>query len=597
MASYGTCKYASSGCTFSHDVAGVQAALHAHVTAASSSSSAPSSSAPPPSTSPSAAMNANAAPFSVGASSSSSSSISLEQAAKSAREFVPTGSMGSVGVGTPLASPSPPAGVVHTMGGKSYFVVGEGPPDELVIGLGNPDDEAGESGQGKGGKVQKGPRYVPIPMHYFAAPLPHAGAPELAQKELLEAFTSPVLRARLAKNNALLLAHTDAEDGSVPSRVGRYHTLFPLDDAGMRESVSEVFRMRTSVYKGISGDDGAAYALRRVDGFRLTHENAISLVDMWRSVSHSNIVSLREAWTSKDFGERAMVFVYDYYPDAKSLTQIYFRGPLSALIPEPRLWSYTVQLITALAAIHNSSLAVRSLAPSKILVTPTGRLLINCVGMMDILNADTLPALPLAIVEDVYALGKILLGLSAAPLGPADPAAALSFVESRYSPEWTNLLRLLAAGPRNGKYPSATELASMITPHVLIELDRAQKEADILEGELAKELENGRLFVLAAKLGMINERPPEDMPDPNWGETDNRYLLSLFRDYVFHQVDNSGAPVLDLGHIVEALNKLDIGSDEQIMLLSRNQQSVIVLSYADIKGFVSSALDDLARPR
>ena len=39
----------------------------------------------------------------------------------------------------------------------------------------------------------------------------------------------------------------------------------------------------------------------------------------------------------------------------------------------------------------------------------------------------------------------------------------------------------------------------------------------------------------------------------------DRYLLKLFRDFVFHQVGDDGAPLLDWGHIAEALAKLDAG--------------------------------------
>jgi len=45
--------------------------------------------------------------------------------------------------------------------------------------------------------------------------------------------------------------------------------------------------------------------------------------------------------------------------------------------------------------------------------------------------------------------------------------------------------------------------------------------------------------------------------DPAWAESGgNRYLLRLFRDYVYHQVDEEGRPVLDLGHIVHSLNRV-----------------------------------------
>lgn len=44
--------------------------------------------------------------------------------------------------------------------------------------------------------------------------------------------------------------------------------------------------------------------------------------------------------------------------------------------------------------------------------------------------------------------------------------------------------------------------------------------------------------------------------DPEWSETGDRYLLKLFRDYLLHQVTESGAPWIDFAHIVSTLNKV-----------------------------------------
>ena len=119
---------------------------------------------------------------------------------------------------------------------------------------------------------------------------------------------------------------------------------------------------------------------------------------------------------------------------------------------------------------------------------------------------------------------------------------------------------------------------------------------DHLEGELAKELENGRLTRLLCKLGFINERPEFDM-DPSWSETGDRYLLKLFRDYVFHQVDENGEPILNLAHVVQCLNKLDAGHPEKIMLVSRDELSCIVVSYKDLKRCLEETFLELIRRR
>lgn len=44
--------------------------------------------------------------------------------------------------------------------------------------------------------------------------------------------------------------------------------------------------------------------------------------------------------------------------------------------------------------------------------------------------------------------------------------------------------------------------------------------------------------------------------DTKWSETGDRYLLKLFRDYLFHQVTETGKPWIDMAHIITCLNKV-----------------------------------------
>ena len=120
---------------------------------------------------------------------------------------------------------------------------------------------------------------------------------------------------------------------------------------------------------------------------------------------------------------------------------------------------------------------------------------------------------------------------------------------------------------------------------------------------------------------------------PEWAETGDRYLLKLFRDYVFHQnsadercprseitsmrcpalpcaqnpphptpphptpphptpslLDVTVAscavrrtrldrcvPVVDYAHVVETLNKLDAAAPERVVLMSRDEQSLLTV--------------------
>ena len=47
------------------------------------------------------------------------------------------------------------------------------------------------------------------------------------------------------------------------------------------------------------------------------------------------------------------------------------------------------------------------------------------------------------------------------------------------------------------------------------------------------------------------------------------------------------------GHMIEALNKLDVGSQEHIVLLSRNEIDMLVVSYADMKRCLETCFQEV----
>lgn len=77
----------------------------------------------------------------------------------------------------------------------------------------------------------------------------------------------------------------------------------------------------------------------------------------------------------------AIVFAYDYHPLSKTLAETHFgpnprypnptrqHQPTGPIVPEQVLWSYIVQVASALKVIHSAGLAARVIEPSKILLT------------------------------------------------------------------------------------------------------------------------------------------------------------------------------------------------------------------------------------
>jgi PAB-dependent poly(A)-specific ribonuclease subunit 3 len=91
-------------------------------------------------------------------------------------------------------------------------------------------------------------------------------------------------------------------------------------------------------------------------------------------------------------------------------------------------------------------------------------------------------------------------------------------------------------------------------------------------------------------MGFINERP-EYENSPQWRESGDRVLLKLFRDYVFHQVSDAGEPVVDLAHVLACLNKLDAGTDERIMLVSRDELACFIVTYKEVFPFMRRLME------
>lgn len=63
----------------------------------------------------------------------------------------------------------------------------------------------------------------------------------------------------------------------------------------------------------------------------------------------------------------------------------------------------------------------------------------------------------------------------------------------------------------------------------------ASQRPTIAKNTQYSEYDNGRLLRLLLKLGTLNERPDQGGVG-EWSETGERYILKLFRDYLFHQV-------------------------------------------------------------
>lgn len=328
----------------------------------------------------------------------------------------------------------------------------------------------------------------------------------------------------------------------------------------------------------------------------------------WKKVHNANIVSLHDCFTTRAFGDSSLVFVTDYHPLAKTLADLHpvniaykTQRPASAAPPERILWTYLVQLASALNAIHNNGLAARLMSSGKIISTGKTRIRLNVCGIINVVNPTDSSATPALQEEDLRQLGQLILSLATSSQSTPNLVKSLDSAMRNYSEKLRSLVAsLLGMGNAKDIIDNVDALQRSLASPAFTVLDEIQHNEDVLYGELNQELENGRLVRLLTKLGFINERPELIEHDHNhqnvsWSETGERYYLKLFRDYVFHQVNAEGKPVTDLGHVLACLNKLDAGIEEKITLVTRDEQNVIIVSYRDLKRGLEAAFQDLMR--
>merc|ERR1719414_2929928 len=272
-------------------------------------------------------------------------------------------------------------------------------------------------------------------------------------------------KIEILKRQQICLSQVNPEmHPEIPSQVDNFTNLCPLESTSSNLlQKSHTFGYVTTVYKATNIKENQHVAMRRVQNFKLVNSKCMVLVEQWRKLSHSNLVALRQVFTTKEFGDQSIIFVYDFYPGAETLMAKHFTNSSSlpgnssfmdpygygpdgqrpapfgpgmhsrpgnrpnvnsylgqqnnGMLPEPLIWTYVVQLTSALRTIHQAGLACRTLDPTKIIVTNNDRLLLNCCGMFDVLTFDPTASNPMAAMahyqqEDLIALGKIVLALA-----------------------------------------------------------------------------------------------------------------------------------------------------------------------------------------
>lgn len=392
------------------------------------------------------------------------------------------------------------------------------------------------------------------------------------------------LREQLLKKNLASL-QVFPPGGAIPTLVQEYFNLVPLDFNQKVDNKESNLGHENTLYKVFSNTDGNVYLLRRIHNVKIQDTTQISRTfQSWKSVQCSNVVKLVDLFQTTKFNDSSLCAIYDYYPLSSSLYEAHFVNfPLTPITQE-YLWSYLVQLVNALNAVHSKGLAINILDWHKVIVTGSpGRIKITGCGPFDVLNFNANRT------RDIYAeqqqnfvdLGLLLKDLSSKMSSIKSQAIDDLAVEDKFKTVIKYLL------DEQNKEKTIKDLSHLFYDKMLASIDSTLSMTDYTEGVLSRELENGRLFRLICKLNFIYGRM-ESRIDIDWSESGGKFPIVLFYDFVFHQVDSSGKNIIDLTHVLRSLNKLDAGVSEKIVLATPDEMNCIIISYQELRDLIDS---------
>ncbi|SPO03808.1 related to poly(A)-specific ribonuclease [Cephalotrichum gorgonifer] len=438
----------------------------------------------------------------------------------------------------------------------------------------------------------------PLMHHLYFPAGPHKEDLTPYQRTSHDFFVSERLRQDLQKKSEAALQVINT---GLP-QLDNFHSLVALDTTNRKNA--NTFGYPSWVYKAVDGKTGFIRCLRRLEGFRLSNEHAIRSVKEWRRIDCGSVVSVFDAFTTRAFGDSSIVFVQEYFPLSKTLMELHFPNQAAApgtrykqqtLIPENTLWAYITQIATALKTIHAANLAARCVDLSKIICTDKNRIRLGACAILDVAQFEARRPVQDLQQEDLLQFGRVILSLASLtpPALLTNATAAMEHLGRNYSVELRDTVLWLLT-PQQQQPKNIDEFVRGIATHFVTSFDQALHESDSLRSELSTSLESDRIARLLMKLAIVNERPDFN-GDTEWSENGDRYTLKLFRDYVFHQVDANGHPIVDLGHMISCMNKLDAGTDERVCLTSRDEQTVFVVTYRTLREQLRSLFAEISR--
>ena len=325
--------------------------------------------------------------------------------------------------------------------------------------------------------------------HHGAASIPAGPTPSpLPSFRSLQSMGSDALwryHRDLSLESSRQMDPTDPRHNAVPMP---YYNAFCMDSE-QKNSRSSSFGYPSSTFSATSRQDGHLYAVRRFDNVRCVSPRiADAITKKWTMAAtvqeHPGVVPLYNCFVA----QRAVFFVHQYIPGARTLRERLLEGPLH----ETFVWSAVNQIVSAVRAIHSQNLAVRALDLNHVLSNTNAdgsrlRLRLNCLGVVDALEFEARKNPTELQLEDIRNLGFLVLSIATSvevnsgtdqkTLGRCE-----NFMVENYSRELHGLTMTLI---KSARPPSILEIGRALAHRTLDEQDAAYISLDRSEKALS----------------------------------------------------------------------------------------------------------------
>lgn len=436
-----------------------------------------------------------------------------------------------------------------------------------------------------------------------------------------ELFISNNLREQLVKKNLASLQNFPP-GGPLPDLIQDYFGLVPLDFHEKKTDIDRYQGHKNSLFKVFSNIDGKLYVLRRIHDLKsntIDSQHLAKTFQNWKKLQNVNIVALKDVFITTKFNDSSLCLIYDYYPKAISLYETHFINFPLLPITQDYLWIYLIQLTNAMKSAHCLDLILGDLINwEKIIVTNRpGLIKLSGIAAHDLLFTSGNKT-PIEInklkQQDYVKLGHLLIKLASNVKPPTNnplsnnnttPSSASSDYKTnkihkdnveidqlQVEDSFKEVLRYLTNDQDDNK--NVKDLSVLFIDQLYSNFNALKHYDEYLNKTLQTELENSRLFRLLCKMNFIFGRI-ESRIDINWSESGEKFPIILFYDFVFHQIDETGKPVMDLTHVLRCLNKLDAGVSEKLVLVTPDEMNCIIISYKELKDLIESTFRSLTQ--